>query len=484
MNLTLTTSFKHQVTAINLSKDRPYFALFMEQGTGKSHVIIATWTHLFRQGELDGVLLLAPSGVQHMWERNEIPIHSPLNHEELQICCWHNGMPKRQQNIWSYHTENHNPKQLLVLCANIEAIRTEPFRKSITKFVNQRKWMFVIDESTTVKNHKSDQAKECFKIAAFAKYTRILTGTPITQSPLDLFSQCRILSRAALPYDSWTTFKAEFANEIQQRFGHRSFAKILNYKNEDKLAQIVGSFSYRVLKADCLDLPPKVYNTRYVELTAEQKRIYNELVTTSLATLANAEFVLVTTVLALLTRLHQVTMGYVPNEDKELVQIPHNRGPVLRELLEQTPTKAIIFCRFMEDIRQVEKVLLEIGDPHSYVKYTGEETAENKTNAVDQFQNRPTCRYFLATKAAARGLTLTAAEQVVYYSQDYSLEARLQSEDRAHRSGQTKSVVYTDLVARGTVEEKIIAALQGKKELAASVMGKDAFQQLITLKEE
>lgn len=367
-----------------------------------------------------------------------------------------------------------------MLLANIEAVRTEAFMKSIANFTNNRRFLLVIDESTCIKNPKAQQTKAVFKIAKNAAYTRILTGTPVTQSPLDLWAQCRVLDELALPYPSYTAFRREFAIEQVLTFGHRSFNRIIGYQNQEHLAQLIKPFTLRILKCDCLDLPPKVYQTRYVELTPEQKRIYKQLTEQCLATLSPG-MVTVTAAITMLLRLQQITLGYVQPDEGDMVRIPHNRIEVLREMLEENSGKAIIFARFLEDIAQIEALLTE--ENKGYVVYSGGIAHGDRNEHVARFQNSPGCQYFLATSAAARGLTLTAAEQVIYYSQNYSLETRLQSEDRAHRIGQTKTVLYTDLVAKGTVDDRIVAALRQKKQLADAVIDRDQLSLILSLEE-
>ncbi len=483
MTLLKTTPFKHQDHVIDRSKDARFFGLFMEQGTGKTLVGIATFTHLFRMGKINGVIIVAPNGVHDNWTRIEIPKHCALEeHKEMHVATWHGSDGAKKKKRWNWVANEAPTNELAVLATNIEALRTEGFWKTIEKgFLAERTFLLIVDESTIIKNPKAEQSKNCFFLADKAGFTRIMTGTPITQSPLDLWSQCRVLAKDALPYTSYTAFKHEFAIEQVMVFGNRRFNKIVAYRNQDLLANLIAPFTYRVLKKDCLDLPPKVYQTRFVELTPEQKRVYQDLSAQCLATLGDGKgMVTVTTVITMLLRLHQVTLGYVPNDNpKEMVPIPHNRINTLLSILEENPSKAIIYCRFLEDVHQVAAAL---GDT-KFVRYTGEESSKDRTESVDLFQNDPDCKYFIATSAAARGLTLTAAEQVIYYSQSYSLETRLQSEDRAHRSGQTKTVVYTDLCSPGTVEDAIVQALQAKKELAAGVMDRAELAKLVTLNE-
>jgi superfamily II DNA or RNA helicase len=216
MTLTKTTSFKHQAEIIERSKDARYFGLFMEQGTGKSHVIIATFTHLFRTGKINGVLILAPNGVHDNWVRNEIPTHCALSPDEVILACWHGSDSTRKKRFFEYAcTADHGlngpaENKLVILVANIEAVRTTAFSELLAEFIQRNKFLLVVDESTIIKNPKADQTKAVFKIAKNASYSRILTGTPITQSPLDLWAQCRVLSEDALPYPSFTAFKGMF----------------------------------------------------------------------------------------------------------------------------------------------------------------------------------------------------------------------------------------------------------------------------------
>ena len=212
--------------------------------------------------------------------------------------------------------------------------------------------------------------------------------------------------------------------------------------------------------------------------------MYKELVRTSLATVDDGT-VTVLHAITLMLRCQQVALGYVTNDDKVITPIPSNRIYVLKDLISEmaTNSKVIIFCRFREDVNQVVNALREECPDTKSVQFHGGIDSDLRTEAVRSFQEEPTVRFFVATKAAARGLTLTAATQVVYYSQDFSLEARLQSEDRAHRIGQKSSVVYTNLVARGTVDEKVISALMKKQEIANLVLDRANLTQFLQLDE-
>jgi SNF2 family DNA or RNA helicase len=482
MPLTKTTSYGYQAKIIEATKDARYFGLFMEQGTGKTHVTIATMTHLYRAGKIDAVLILAPNGVHDNWARNELPLHCVFDEQDMLTAVWHGSDGRKARERWEYAANAGTEDGLIVLMANIEAVRTDAFVKSLGAFVRKRRFLLVVDESTAIKNPKAEQTKAVFRIAKNAAYARILTGTPITQSPLDLWAQCRVLDELALPYPSYTAFKREFAVEQVLNFGHRSFNKVVGYQNQDRLAGLIAPFTVRILKKDCLDLPPKVYQTRYVELTPEQKRLYRDLTKQCLAQLEPG-MITVTTAITMMLRLHQITLGYVQLDDGTLQDIAHHRLDRLADLLEEGTGKTIIFVRFLEDSRRITQFLLEKKIDATFVHYDGGVTPEARHNAVNTFQNDPACQFFIATSAAAKGLTLTAAERVIYYSQGFSLETRLQSEDRAHRIGQKKTVVYTDLVASGTIDDKVVDALRKKTDLANSVLSRAALEQLIQLAE-
>lgn len=495
MKLTKTTSYAHQLKIIEESKDRNYAGYFMEQGTGKTHVTIAVGTHLFLAGKIQAILVLAPNGVHDNWAINEIPAHCPLPETDRTVLTWHASDGVKKRNAFEYGLGKMGSGQLTYILANVEALRTKAFMELMEKYLikgsifdtpTTTKWMMVIDESTVIKSMKADVTKAAIKLGGHAMYKRILTGTPVTQGPMDLFSQCRFLGKDVLPYNSQTAFKCEFVIEqaVDLGPGRPRFNKIVGYRNQDKLARLLLPFTWRVMKADCLDLPEKIYQTRYVELTPEQRRVYKELVRTSLATVDDGT-VTVLHAITLMLRCQQVALGYVTNDDKIITTIPSNRINVLRDLISEMAAnpKVIIFCRFREDVKQVVEALRLDYPDHKSVQFHGDIDSDIRSEAVRSFQEEPTVRFFVATKAAARGLTLTAASQVVYYSQDFSLEARLQSEDRAHRIGQRSSVVYTNLVARGTVDEKVISALMKKQEIANLVLDRANLTQFLQLDE-
>ena len=246
--------------------------------------------------------------------------------------------------------------------------------------------------------------------------------------------------------------------------GNKQFRKITGYKNIDKLTADISPHSYRVTKKECLDLPDKIYQQIYVEMSKEQKKAYMQLkehaitmIEDKLLTAANA--------ITLMIKLHQIVCGNVYDDEGNVTRLPCPRLDTLKQILERTNGKVIIWAVFKEDIRRISEMLGE-----KAVCYYGEIRNSDRELAIRAFQTDERIQYFIANEAASRGLTLTSSSSSIYYSNSYKLETRLQSEDRNHRIGQTESVTYTDLICRGTVDERIIDALRGKKNLSDSIL--------------
>ena len=222
-----------------------------------------------------------------------------------------------------------------------------------------------------------------------------------------------------------------------------------------------------------MDLPPKTYIYREVELTSDQKKVYKELSDLAVASLDGA-VLSVDTVLTQMLRLHQITCGHYKSDDDVIIPVANNRLSELMQILEESSNKVIIWATYIQDIQTILAALKnEYGD-ESTVAYYGAVNQDDRNTAIDRFQKDDTCRFFVGNpQTGSMGITLTAADTVVYYSNSYNLEHRLQSEDRAHRIGQEKNVLYVDLICRGTIDSKIVKALRDKKNIAQQVMGDD-----------
>jgi SNF2 family DNA or RNA helicase len=292
---------------------------------------------------------------------------------------------------------------------------------------------------------------------------------------MDLYSQCEFLGPRTLGFDSFYAYQGRYAVINRRQFGQHQFNQIVGYRHLEELSEKVDKFSYRVLKKDCLDLPEKSYTVRYVSMTPEQVKMYNELRDEALTLLDNGELVTVQNVMTQMLRLQQVLSGHLMTDEGELIELETKRLDAVLEILEETSGKVILWSRFRNDIQRLEK-LLEEKFPTQVASYYGDTPDDERQEIVTKFQDPDSgLRFFIGNPATAGyGLTLTEANTVIYYANDFNLETRIQSEDRCHRIGQQNPVTYIDLITEKTIDEKIVQALRNKIDIGAKVMGEEA----------
>ena len=474
-----TKPYDHQLLALSKSWNKREYAYFMEMGTGKSKVLIDNIALLYDRGGINAAVIVAPKGVYRNWSEKEIPAHMP-DHVEKYVAVWTpTPTVKQKKELTNLFEISHSLKLFIV---NVEAFSTKKGVAFVAKFLLAHSALIAVDESTTIKNPKAQRTKNLLKLAVNTKYRRILTGFPVTQSPLDLYSQSSFLSPQLLGYTSFYSFQNRYAKLINRKIGTRTFRQVVGYHNLEELTNNVKTFSYRVLKKECLDLPDKVYQKREVELTAEQKKVYKELKENAIAELDSQELVSVTSVLTQILRLHQVVCGFVRNDSGDEVEVKSNRLDELINILEEVQGKTIIWANYQYDIKRILKTLHNITGVDSVATYYGGTPDEERQEVIRRFQDPDSeLKYLISnTQTGGYGITLTEASNVIYYSNNYDLEKRLQSEDRAHRIGQTNKVTYIDLVAKGTVDEKIVKALRNKLDLAQEVLGDEKWKDWIS----
>jgi len=467
-----TKPYAHQLSALEKSWDKDEYAYFMEMGTGKSKVLVDNIAMLYDKGKINGALIIAPKGVYRNWFRQEIPNHLPC-HIDHHVSIWTATTSKAKDKEYQLLFEQPY-LDLHILIMNVEAFSTKKGLEFATKFLNCHNAIMAIDESTTIKTPTAKRTKAILALGGLAKYRRILTGSPVTKSPLDLYTQCAFLNEHLLGFGSYYTFRNRYAVMRQANFGGRRVQLIAGYQRLDELSKILKPFSDRVLKENCLDLPEKTYIERQVELTDEQKKTYETMKSAALASL-KGKMATAPHVLTQLMRLHQITCGHLKNDDDTITEIKNNRIDSLLEVLEEIEGKAIIWANYVYDINQIVKAISKKYGEDSIVQYYGAIPAEQRQTNIEKFQdpNSPV-RFFVGNpQTGGYGITLTAANNVIYYSNGYDLEKRLQSEDRAHRIGQKKAVTYVDLIAPKTVDEKIRKALRKKINIATEIMGEE-----------
>ena len=466
--------FAHQVTALERGWQRPEFGLFMEMGTGKSKVLIDNLGMLYQKKEINFALVIAPKGVYRNWVDKEIPEHmsDDIPHRVIR---WVASPNKTQQAEMRSVGEEFDGLTIFVM--NVESFSSVKGRTA-GEWMGRafgRNGLIAIDESTTIKNHKAKRTKALMKIASAFKYKRLLTGSPVTKSPMDLYSQCEFLRPGLLGYDSYYAFQGRYAVVQRKTMGSHAFQQIVGFRNLDELTFKIDQFSYRVLKQDCLDLPDKIYTVRYVGLTKEQRDMYNSIKQHALVMLDNGELSTAPAVITQMLRLQQILSGHLKTDDGDTIYFDSKRMDALKEILEEHDGKAIIWSRFRYDIRQITKMLNDTFGQGCAASYYGDTSDDERQRAVDDFQNSEHLKFFVGNPSTAGyGLTLTEADLVIYYANDFNLETRAQSEDRAHRIGQKNNVTYVDLISEGTIDERIVKSLQSKIDIGAKVLGEEA----------
>ena len=451
--------------------------LFAEMGTGKSFMLIYNAAMLYDEGEIDSLLIIAPKGVYMNWGSVEIPKHMP-SHIRYEVGIWSATMRKAQKEQYEKMLQSVDGLRIMVI--NVEAFRSARGVKEARTFVNSTKCMISVDESTTIKNRRTEQAKQITKVGERALYKRIATGSPVTRSPLDLWSQCNFLGEDYLDFDDFWSFQARYAIMVERKMPTHNYKEVIGYRRLDELKDKLAKFTFRVTKDECLDLPDKVYTIRNVELSEEQERAYEQMRKAALA-MIDTEIVTTKNALTQLLRLHQIVCGHLRMDNGELKLLPSRRMQELQSAIDETTSKVIIWATYRPDIEAIRLMLQEAYGMDSVAAYYGDTPAEERHAIVERFQDpQSPLRFFLANPSTGGyGLTLTQAKTVIYFSNSFDLEKRLQSEDRAHRIGQTNKVTYIDLVSPGTVDEHIVKALRNKINIASQVLGEELKKWLI-----
>jgi len=473
-----TKPYKHQLTALKKSWDKKNYALFCEMGTGKSKILLDNIAMLYDHGKINAAVIVAPKGVYKNWVEQEIPKHIP-KHIQCRTFYWvaPSSRSKDDKEMLSQLYSKTRDPHLTFFVINVEAFSTKPGRDEAEKFLWAYKAMMAVDESTSIKTPTAQRTRNILSVGMNAEYKRIMTGSPVTKSPLDLYSQCDFLDSELLGQDSFVAFRNRYAH-MQTINVNGRFVNIVrphdSYRNLAELSDIVSQFSYRILKEDCLDLPEKVYQKRIIEMTPEQRKTYDSMKAIALAEL-DGKVCSTMSVLTQLLRLHQITCGTFKADDGTIKQLKNNRMSELMSVLEETDGKVIIWATYVADIENIVAALKKAYGEASTVAYYGAVNAKVRQKQITLFQEKkgPT-RYFVGNPSTGGyGITLTAANTVVYYSNSYDLEKRLQSEDRAHRIGQEHKVNYVDLICENTVDEKIVKALRSKINIANEILGEE-----------
>lgn len=477
----LTEPMKHQAEALERLRNREYYGLFMEQGTGKTWCLMADAEFLYENNKIQALLVIAPKGAHTNWVKREIPQHMSVKNIAR---AWRSGAGKRL--LESINEVMEPKKPLRILTMNIDALNTSKGFDFAFKFITSFKTALVIDESQRIKNQDSGRTKMVMRLRAHASYARIATGTPATNKPVDVFSQMEFLHSGLLGTRSHRAFVAEYAELMRpdhpmmqamiERNPRVARAQVVardengrpRWRNLDKLQRLLAPHTFRVQKSECLDLPPKVFKTHYFEMSPSQQKAYKLMKKERRMELGDE--IVAVQVLGAGIKLQQITSGFLLHEgEPHFVAEGNTRLAALLDLIEDLEGQFIIWARFREEIKAIVHALNLAKIPCA--AYFGGVSDKEREAAIDDFQSGKIRAFVANQQAAGTSLTLTAAQTAIYYSNDFNLEHRQQSEDRCHRKGTKHTVVYIDLVAEDTIDETISTALQSKSDMAAAIMG-------------
>ena len=425
-------------------------ALLMEMGTGKTLTTIAIIGRLAAAGLVRRVLIVAPLSIVGVW-REEFAKFAAFPYD---LAILEGTLQKKQAALHALHAA-----ALQVAVLNYEsAWRME---KELLAWDAD---LVVADEAHKIKTHSTNASKALHHIGAKARYKLLLTGTVITNKALDVFSQYKFLN----PSIFGNSFYG-FRNRYFDMTGYGNYTPVLKKHMEPGLTQRLHSVAYRATKAECLDLPETVDIIRSVTLEATAARLYRDLARDSYAEIGKGE-VTAPNVLTRLLRLSQLTGGYLGNDEGRLEAVSHAKLDMLEDFIDSAASenkKLVVIARFIPEINAICKLLDKKQIPHACI--TG--NVKDRDEQVQRFQNDPDTKVFVGQIATAGlGITLTAASTMVFYSVDYSMSNFEQAKARIHRVGQSQKCTYLYLVASGTVDEKVLKALQEKADLARALM--------------
>lgn len=488
--------YKHQETALKLLWEHDVFALIMEQGTGKSRPVIEDWLARIAGDREQDLVVIGPKGCYLNWitsseaDLSELDKWVPSDiRSKIYAAPWISGANASQRQALDNLLHAKGPR---FLAMNVEALNREGrAREYLLKFCLDHRVIGCVDESTTIAHEEAARTRFIMdQLASKFSARRILSGLVAPESPIDLYTQYHYLDWRIVGQRSIWGFKNRYAimqkidfrpkhireqMELERRRGKQATV-IVGFRNLPELTEKIMKYSYRVTKEEVLDLPPKIYQFWNVDLTEEQRRVYDNMRDVAMAQLANGEFTTASIKLDQLGKMQHILCGHVRKENRELEDIPELRTDAVVEILHQHDGKAIIWAPYPRALAKIRDRLQDEFGPDSTVSFWGETRLEERVEARGRIQNDDKTRFIVSNQSVGKfGNTWTACNMVIYYANSFDNEDRQQSEDRAHRIGQTRSVTYIDLRARGTMDERLIQVLRKKITLSSTLQG-DAFR--------
>lgn len=457
----------------------------MDMGTGKSKIAVDEALQLYIDGTIDRFFIVAGKGSYADWLDKHLPENVP-DYMRVVAHLWRGGRSVTEQAqlrglMYEDPTYGRAPP-LRALIMNVESLGVSDIANTVAKnFVGGGRTLVVCDESTKIRNTGAARTLNMIEIGKLAIVKRAMTGMATPKNPLDLWGQMEFLGLSGLLGVNWFAYRARYCQMEVKKF-HKSgqgqglpkgkAARIVGYRNLDKLADVMRPYVYRALKKDCLDLPPKIYQQVSVELTDRQRAAYRDMLKLSTTELEDGVYASALNAIGRITRLHQILCGWIVDESGVVHEVETNRLDVMCDVIDEMTGKIIIWCAYQHDVIAVRNRLQKqyAGERGAVVTYYGPTSTAERREAVEAFQNGEADFFVGTASTGGFGITLTSSNNTIYYSNSFDLEHRLQSEDRNHRDGTTSAVTYVDLVSRGTVDVKIIRALMSKKSVADVIM--------------
>ena len=473
--------YKHQIRGANMAL-RAFGALdaktpgggfgeLFEMGCGKTLTTIAVAGALYNLGKIDRVLVVAPTSVCSVW---------PHDLNQFAAFPWEARVllgDKKKRLKALNELKNWPFKALRIAVINYESTHRDGIFEALAAY---RPDLIVCDESQRIKNPSAAQSKALHKLGDAAPFRMILSGTPVQNNAVDLYSQYRFLDPAVYGANFYA-FKNRYC--IMGGYGQH---QIVGYRNMDELVEKEHSVAYRVTKEECLDLPQQTFINRYVQFTDAEQAIYEQLRKSSFLELETGENVTATTILTMYLRLMQLTGGFLTaDESTRPKQVNTAKLDALADIVDDyvvdAGKKLVIFARFRAEIAAIENLLRL--RKIQYGSIYGDVPMEERGKIVEDFQTNPDTKVFVAQiQTAGLGITLHAASTAVFYSYDYNYANYAQALARIHRIGQRLPVTYIHLVVDGSIDEKILAALENKEDMAKTVV--DSWREVLTAPEK
>jgi Mesyanzhinovviridae DNA helicase len=468
--------YHHQKEALEVAKDHLGFALFCEQGTGKSAIIIHEIVNLIEQDKINCAIIIAPNNVHVNW-KEQFEIHGPPNYDKWAIQIWRSGAPLEKKEAETRAILN--AQKVLIFLMNIEALSSSGGKHYLRRILLARRRVYMaIDESHKIKSPTAIRTKACIELGSLAYIRRIATGTEAEEGLENLWSQFKFLDPNIIGNRTFHSFRSMYC--VMGGYENR---EIKGYQNQEILARKIAPYAYQKRKKDCLDLPDKIYVTHQIDMTKEQETIYNKLKEELLYELSNGAIVDATMAMTRMLRLQQVLCGHVntsePIDIRQTEYIPSNRAGYVTEIVSNASGKVIVFCRFIIDVELVVTDLAKQGIKSIGISSLVE--ASRRMGEIDRWRQEKDIKVLAITTATGgTGLTLNEASNTIFYSNSWSSTDRIQAEDRNHRIGQNNKVTYHDIIVPGAIDHRLLYVLRNKQRASNSFRNVVEIQRFLT----